>query len=179
MSYLTAFRGGEGALRPAGGSGGRAAGAAGLGGDPAALLEDELPVHRVAVPGHRHGLAGHQADQAVQGAGPLVGDGVGAERGRSGRLDQVSGEHQVGIGHHDDQIAVGVTPAEMSDLHPTPAEVEGGGDHDLPVRPGHLGRVDAQSVASAVAAGEPSRSRTDSCAMVSRSAKAASPNAWS
>ena len=82
-------------------------------GQPAALLVDVRPVDGVAVAGHRPGPGGHQPDDAVDRDRPLLQERVGTQRGRGGRLDQVPDHDQVGVGHHDDQVAAGVPAPEV------------------------------------------------------------------
>ena len=94
-----------------------------LGRYPTALLEDKRPVHRLAMPGHRDGRRLHQSDHRIQGAWPFFWDRIRAKGRRPRRLDQVAGKQQVGVGHNDDQVAIGVAAAEMSDLDPPITQV--------------------------------------------------------
>ena len=113
-------------------------------------------------------------------AAQASGHRVVAERRRAGRLDQVAGEDHVRVRHHHHQVAVGVTFAEVGDLDP-PVRPDrcAVATASLPVGRDQVGGIDAQPGRLGAASRRASRSRTDSWPMVSRSANAARPNAWS
>ena len=82
-----------------------------LGRDPPALLEDELAVHRFTVAWNHERCRRHQPDQRIQGGWPFIWHRIRAKRRRPGGFQQVSGKHDVGIGHDDEEVSIGVSPA--------------------------------------------------------------------
>ena len=115
-----------------------------LGRDTAALLEDEFSAHWFTVARNRERRRRHQPDHRIQGGWPFFWNRVGAERRWPSGFQQVPGKQHIGVGHHDNEISVGMPPAEVSDLHPTFTQVECRHDRYLHVRLAELFRVKAQ-----------------------------------
>ena len=116
-----------------------------LGRDPASLLEDELSAHRFTVARDRESPRRHQPNHRIQGGWPLVRNRVRAERRWPSGFQQVPGKQHVGIGYDDEEVSIGMSPAEVSDLHASITQVDGRRDRYLHVWLSQLLRVHAQS----------------------------------
>lgn len=115
-----------------------------LGRDPAPLLEDELSAHWFTVAWNRESRRRHQPNHRIQCGWPLFWNRVGAKRRWPGRFQQVPGKQHVGIGYDDHEVSIGMSPAEVSDLHPPITQVECRRDRYLHVRLSQLVMVQAQ-----------------------------------
>ena len=58
------------------------------------------------------------------GRGPFERERILANHGRTGFLDDVAREHDVGVGNHDDEIVVGVAASRVTQHAPAVAEVD-------------------------------------------------------
>lgn len=115
-----------------------------LGRDPPTLLEDKLTAHWFAVAWNRESRRRHQPNHRIQGGRPLFWNRVRAKRRWPGGFQQVPGKQHVGIGYDDQEVSIGMSPAEVSDLHPPITQVECRRDRYLHVRLSQLARVQAQ-----------------------------------
>ena len=84
--------------------------------DPPALSEDKLAAHRFTVAWNRYGGRRHQSDHGIQGGRPFIWNRIGAKRRRPGRFQQVAGKQHVRIGHHDNEVALGMPSTKVGDL---------------------------------------------------------------
>ena len=116
-----------------------------LGRDTAALLEDEFSAHWFTVARDRERRRRHQPDHRIQGGWPFFWNRVGAERRWPSGFQQVPGKQHVGIGYDDKEVSIGMSPAEVSDLHASITQVDGRRDRYLHVWLSQLLRVHAQS----------------------------------
>ena len=115
-----------------------------LGRDPAPLLEDELSTHWFTMAWNSESGRRHQPNHRIQGGWPLFWNRVRAKRRWPGGFQQVPSKQQIGIGYDDEEVSVGMSPAEMSDLHPPIAQVECRRHRYLRIRLSQLVRVHVQ-----------------------------------
>jgi hypothetical protein len=102
----------------------------------AELALDEGPI--ADRPVARNDRPADEAEEAPHGRRPLDRVAVAEVRHRV-VLEEIAGEEDVGIGENDDDVGIGVAAAQVREVYPATADVEG---RRLDERP--LGRVDDQ-----------------------------------